>query len=417
MVSNRLKYYLLVFSLLPIIYLGASSFVMPKGEIKEHFGKIKPRWEYTSNQYDPKSPPTLILSVQGGSTNTTGALFQYDPTTSRFTELFREKNMGSSLNHAPEQALAIVRNFINSTAKMYPNEPITIVMGMAGTEFAGGRGLFLNGLVENTNITHAILTSDAETAWLSVFDNEGLIMVVGTGGVTLATTKDGHKYQSGGHGGPISDYPSATSLVFDYDRCSESISSLSDGHWHYSEPLPLMEKWIKNHGGDPDNFFAYRSQLLTSGKNDTYASRAKDIIDYYRQQQPTPKATDVNTPTSLQTEDSGNTPPQHPLKEGDYCVSYAINKAFGHFKEELVAKHISPAFSSIPFAFDGTVGGELWKLMEREQQANGLKSRKSPLKPDLIVGALRLVYDHIPAEKFRAMITSNQFAVSSSPGN
>ncbi len=336
--------------MLPIIYLGASTFINQKAQFKEYFGKIKPRWEYQSSQYDSKSPPTLILSVQGGATNTKGVLFRFNPNTSEFIELSRETDRGSSLNHNPEQALAIVRNFINKGVKRYPDEAVMVVMGMAGTEFAGGRGLFLNGLAENKRITRAILTSDAETAWLSVFDKEGLIIIVGTGGITLAVTKDGHSYQSGGFGGPISDYPSATSLVFDYDRCSESIISLNDGHWHYSTPLPLLQQWIKKHGGSPENYFAYRSQLLTSGQNEEYASRAKDIINYYREELAGYESNNAKVTSLLPLTQKTNSSDQPANTKGDYCANYAVRKAFAHFKEELVAKHNKPDFSKIPFA-------------------------------------------------------------------
>ncbi|MDB2384389.1 hypothetical protein N9V90_00895 [Endozoicomonas sp.] len=392
---------IVVVFILPMAAIRAAIFVGDKGKIIEQSGKLKPRWEYVSSRFYRHTPPPLILAVQGGATHTMGVLFRYDTKIFRFKEVYRKQLEGSSLNHAPERALSVVKQFISDNTEAYPSENMTVVMGMAGSGFAEGRGLFLSGLVESPKVVRAVLTSDAETAWLSVFDNEGLIIIAGTGGITLGVNRHGQTYMSGGFGGPVSDYPSATSLVFDYDRCSDALSCFKEGQLEVLTPMPLLKQWIKQKGGSASHFFAYRSKLLTTGKNDEYASRAKDIITFYKQH--IAGQYDLKKAGSLSINAKKSTTGGFSPEPKDYCVAYAMNKAVMCFKEELMARN-SPEFKKVPFAFDGSVADELWQILEKQQQTQGLKQRKSPLKPNLIVGALRLIYEDIPVAKFRRMM-------------
>ena len=157
-----------------------------------------------------------------------------------------------------------------------------------------------------------------------------------------------------------------------------------DGQWQYEHSLPLLKKWVEKYNDDTDAFFSYRSQLLTSSNNEAYASRAKVIISYYKDFHGTERA---NRGEHSQ----------------DYCVNVAVKSAFNHLDAELSAKG-NEQFSHLPFALDGSVADQLWLLMEAEKRTHLLSNRKSSLKTDLIIGALRMIREDISAAEFRNIV-------------
>lgn len=188
-------------------------------------------------------------------------------------------------------------------------------------------------------------------------------------------------------------------MVFDYDRCSEQKTSFSDGYLVMQEPLPLLQTWMTELGMDADTLYAYRSRLLTGRRNEEYASRGKDILDYYERSH----AIKHNGSGNGKVKKNGSAHNGTPLLKADVCVNFAVKNAMEHFRTEINGKN-KEGFNQLPFAMNVSVSERLWKLMEKEGKTARLRKRKPKVSPDLIVGVLRLMDDSISVADLKQRI-------------
>ncbi|WP_153301584.1 hypothetical protein [Endozoicomonas arenosclerae] len=359
------------------------------GEIDEALkieeGKISPWYVYTPPGNKVTHCHTHILvGVDGGASTIrvraeTHSNFNYPP---KFkSDALKESN--GKIVIAPEEVAKNTRELITKSLEQIVSQGdlseealcYSAVLGMSGSEDLTSVQAFLNVLGQDPRLQKAILVSDAETVWHDVFEEEGVVIIIGTGHVIRGIAKGLPAKQISGFSAPSSDKPSAARITHDYDDCMDEISYLSDDKislfhkkpvfigQHEFKLLPraipfFLSQQLLSHKSDVEQraFFS----MVQVQNNKEYAARAKLLNDF---------RTDPNT-------------------KPDFCVEYAWEKAKYDFLRRF--KDIEEAgMGHVPFVIQGSIADPLWNDLLPEEKSP-LESRKIIRKPDALGGALKI---------------------------
>ena len=363
-------------------------------EVKTVTGKLGARWFINkakgSDEISCEHP--VLIAIEGGGTNTRIRITN-SSATSPLPPYEHSSKSGSNLYRTAEQAIEVTQSLINEgiqtiASKMnWRAESVCyeLALGMAGTE-GKNNGLFLKALQNDPRMQKAVLGSDAETAWLSAFDSEGLIVIAGTGGITLGRNENGQVYRKGGFSVPMSDTPSAATHVLHYGNCiNQQVSFEDDGLFIPSGVyLGYFQKLLSKSKGSGSDVFMNLHGLVTRNLT-AFAAHAESLQKHFdgelMQKTYWPKN---NCETLNGSEDWGN---------NDYCVNEAMKNSI----QDLInaVSVTNPKFHNLPFAIHGTFGKVVWETAAKFANIDeAVKARKVEKDIDPLTGALKMLSDH-----------------------
>ena len=399
----------------------SESIVPPK--LLSYQGKLGPRWTINIDNHPAHTSCQvhLHIGIEGGGTNTRIRITRplHDSSTEASILYRDEIAKGSNLYRMPEQATQAVRQLIdNGINQLFmqfgwipDNVCYDLALGMAGTE-GYENAYFLGKLSEDPRMQKVILASDAEVAWLSVFDTEGVIIIAGTGGVRLGRNSNGDFFRKSGFSVPLSDRPSAASFAVHYGQCIDQEVSYINGKatWRDSIRLGYMKLLLANNltnnlannksHKDTDAFFDQGRLVI----NDLTAFAAQTaVIKKYYDDQPAitvPWSGCSDQPIKNRKMEQCTKHPMEGSANGygskDYCAYQAMLASAQDLADAI--NIMPPGFVHLPFAIHGTFGNILWNRMIEllgYQVINDI-SRKNEKPVDPLAGALKMLQEPMP---------------------
>lgn len=366
------------------------------GRLVENKGMLAKRWSIPFNEnayYESFCESHLQIGIEGGGTNTRIRINSSPSDGPEAQMLYsRTTKEGSNLYQNPDGAIKAVKKLINEGIKSVANKNkwdskkicYDLGLGMAGTEGENNL-LFLSALKKDPRMKRAVLASDAEVAWLSVFHNEGVIIISGTGSIILGRNAAGSTYRHGGYAIPMSDRYSAAALALDYGTCIHNKVSLQDDKpvWPKGLPLAYFKKLLEKSGGAAEQFLLKLNALVKSNVSQL-AAMAPEIIDH---------SWPMDYCEEKETNHIGRCTNQsmgRRFSDKDYCAAAALYAS----KYELLdaIKSFPPDFKHLPFAIHGTFGNTLWSNLEQSGVVDEMtKSRKVAAPIDPLAGSLKLL--------------------------
>ncbi|AMO57940.1 hypothetical protein GZ77_12330 [Endozoicomonas montiporae] len=383
-----------------------------ESDVKSVKGKLMSRWFINKNDNSGKAfcEHHLMIAVEGGGTNTRIRITTPNPVdqSKPYEQVLKQ---GSNIYRTAEQAIDVTRLLIQEgveavASKNHWNSQNTcyeLALGMAGTE-GNNNDTFLKALQKDPRMQKAVLGSDAETAWLSVFDREGLIVISGTGGITLGRNHKGQVYRKGGFSVPMSDTPSAAAHALHYGNCIHDIVSFENENVFIPAGVHLgfFQKLLSRKQGSGNDVFMYLHGLVTRDLSQ-FAALAKDIQQYFdgslmsealRISPSCEGYKNAGIGSNQGKPDAGSTSMDWSNK--DDCANTAMEKSIQDLTKAVSITN--PAFQNLPFAIHGTFGKVVWdSAVQYASIHEHIRKRKVEQPIDPLAGALKMLKD-IPVQ-------------------
>lgn len=385
-----------------VFILSLSFSLHAENDVRKNSGMLDSRWSIAAskNHFDHSICDTYMqIAIEGGVTNTRIRI--HNPPFDEPKVLYSHSiNEGSNLDEKSGGAIKTVRKLIDagitSIAASYSFNPERVCyhigLGMAGTEGQNNEA-FLTALRSDQRMQLAVMASDTETAWLSVFDTQGIIIVSGIDSVILGRSVNGNIFRKAGFATPMSCSHSAASLSLHYGECINREVYFIDGKatWRQNIKLALLEKQLKENDGTDEQFFM-KLNALARFNITGFAAMAPDIMAHRAPE------TAFNLIWSEKDcyQDHNNVerctfkPVGEHLQNKDFCATSAAIKCEAELLNTLLK--LPEAFRALPFAIHGTFGNILWdSLIENETDLSDIVTRKITTPVDPLAGAIKLL--------------------------
>ncbi|MGI9281949.1 MAG: hypothetical protein ACR2PX_20290 [Endozoicomonas sp.] len=352
-------------------------------EIRE--GMISPWYIYTPpGDRDKHCNIHAQIGVDGGASTirvraVTNAVGHYIPEFK--VDLVTEAN--GKIVIAPEMVARDTQHLIDNSLNQLAVEGnlsadsicYSAVLGMSGSEDLVSIQTFLEGLEQDHRLQKAVVVSDAETVWHDVFEQQGIVIIIGTGHVIRGRAAGQPDKQISGFSAPSSDKPSAARLTHDYDDCMDEITFFSSNKIELfnKKPVHIGQKEFKHFPRTIPFFYA---QQVLSGKSDVEQRAFFSMVQVQNNKEYAARAKILN--------DYRTNPDVSP----DFCVEYAWNKAKYDFLRRF--DDIAEAgMGNVPFVIQGSMAEPLWDDLSPAEKAP-LEDLKIKKKPDALGGALKI---------------------------